>query len=138
MRHRRAAEIQAINLSAPVRQGKPMSEGYRGPVSETPLPSYPCARHAVRTYGVEDAAGTLVAYLWLYRSGELALVSQILGHADHLENEVMFLLVQGVVEAESEYGGFMVYNRFDSGTDGLRFFKARCGFLPTQVVWSEW
>lgn len=137
-RHTRSQEIQAINWSAPVRQGRPMTDGYRQPPTITPLPDYPCARHAVRTYGVEDACGTLVAYLWIYRAGDLALVSQILGHAEHLENEVMYLLVQGVVEAEAERGGFMVYNRFDSGTEGLRFFKQRCGFEPTAVEWSQW
>jgi hypothetical protein len=50
----------------------------------------------------------------------------------------MYLLVQGAVEQESRDKGFMVYNRFDSGTDGLRWFKARCGFLPNGVEWSQW
>ena len=83
------------------------------------------------------SARRLVAYLWLYRAGELALVSQILGHADHLENEVMYLLMQGVVAAESavDHDGVFLYNRHDSGQDGLRFFKERCGFEPMQVEW---
>lgn len=137
-RHARSSELQAINLSMPERQGRPMSAGYLQPPSTKPLPDYPCQRHGVHTYGVEDTRGILVAYLWIYRAGDLALVSQILGHADHLENEVMYLLVQGVVEAESRHGGFMVYNRFDSGTEGLRFFKERCGFERTMVEWSQW
>lgn len=137
-RHARAAEIQAINLSMPERQGRPMSAGYRQPPTTTPLPDYPCHRHGVRTYGVEASDGTLVAYLWVYRAGDLALVSQILGHADHLANEVMYLLVQGAVEAEAAQGGFMVYNRWDSGGEGLRFFKERCGFAPAAVEWSQW
>lgn len=138
-RHERAGEVQAINLSMPERQGRPMSAGYLQPPPTTPLPDYQCWRHAVRTYGVEDASGVLVAYLWVYRAGDLALVSQILGHADHLPNEVMYLLVQGVVEAESgPDGGMLVYNRYDSGGEGLRFFKDRCGFERTQVEWSQW
>lgn len=137
-RHERAQEVQRVNLSAAERQGRPMSAGYLQMPTTTPLPDYPCPRHGVHTYGVEDADGTLVAYLWIYRAGDLALVSQILGHADHLENEIMYLLVQGVVEHQSLYGGFMVYNRFDSGTEGLRFFKARTGFERTQVAWSQW
>jgi ribosome modulation factor len=137
-RHRRADEIQRINLSSSERQGRPMSAGYHQRPSESPLPVYPCALHAVRTYGVEDRDGVLVAYLWLYRADQLALVSQILGHADHLENEIMYLLVQGVLEAESRIAadGCLVYNRFDSGTDGLRFFKTRLGFAPTAVDWQ--
>ena len=50
----------------------------------------------------------------------------------------MYLLVQGVVDRESLHGGFLVYNRYDSGTDGLRFFKDRCGFERTRVEWSQW
>jgi hypothetical protein len=80
----------------------------------------------------------LAAYSWVYRAGDLALVSQILGHADRLADEIMYLLVEGIVAAESELGGFLVYNRYDSGTDGLRFFKDRCGFVPTVVEWSQW
>lgn len=134
-REHHASDIHAINLSATHRQGRPMAESYRRPPDATPLAFYPCERHAVRMFGVEDRAGTLVAYAVIYRAGELALVSQILGHADHLDNEVMYLLVQGVVAKEEEPSGFLVYNRFDSGTDGLRFFKERLGFAPRQVEW---
>jgi len=136
LRHERADEIHAINTSADVRQGRPMTAGYRERPSETPLPDYPCARHGVYTYGVETADGELVAYLWLYRSGQLALVSQILGHADHLENEIMYLLWQGMIQHESgDPDGFVVYNRWDSGSDGLRFFKERLGLERTEVAW---
>jgi hypothetical protein len=138
VRHRRAQEIQDINLSSPSRQGRPMSAGYRQPVSTDPLPFYACDRHGVHTYGIESEDGKLVAYSWIYRAGDLALVSQILGHADHLEAEVMYLLVEGLVSEESPNGGFLVYNRYDSGSDGLRFFKTRCGFEPTAVEWSQW
>lgn len=135
-RHARVDEIHAINTSMPERQGRPMSQGYRERPTETPLPTYLCPRHRVSTYGVEDADGVLVAYLWLYRAGQLALVSQILGHARHLENEVMYLLWRGMVEAESaDADGFVVYNRWDSGQDGLRFYKERVGLAETEVRW---
>ena len=135
-RHLFSDDIHAINTSSPVRQGRPMSSGYFERTEFGPLPAYPCVRHAVRTYGVLSS-DSLVAYLWLYRAGELGLVSQILGHADHLENEVMYLLMQGVVGSESELDpqGVLVYNRWDSGQDGLRFFKERCGFEPMTVDW---
>lgn len=135
-RHERADEIHAINTSAPERQGRPMSSGYQQRPSEAPLPKYPCPRHRVSTYGVESEDGTLVAYLWLYRAGQLGLVSQILGHADHLENEVMYLLWQGMLAAEkSDPDGYVVYNRHDSGTEGLRFFKERAGLEEREVRW---
>lgn len=136
-RHERADEIFEINTSTSERQGRPMSESYGEFPSKTPLPEYPCPRHGVRTYGVEDEDGQLVAYLWLYRAGELALVSQILGHAAHLENEIMYLLFEGMIAAESCEPGFIVYNRHDSGTDGLRFFKERLGLEATPVEWAQ-
>jgi hypothetical protein len=127
-------DIYEINTSLDTRQGRPMTDQYTTPVEFGPLAEYPCPRHRVSTYGVlhDD---TLVAYLWLYRAGDLALVSSILGHGDHLENDVMFLLMQGTITCEVEDGGFLVYNRHDSGTDGLRYYKERCGFTPTDVEW---
>ena len=136
-RHRRADEIYAINTSKAVRQKRPMSAGYLQPPSTTPDLHYPCRRHGIHAYGVEDSAATLVAYLWLYRAGQLALVSQILGHADHLDNGIMFLLWEGMVTVESwDPDGFIVYNRHDSGTPGLRFYKERVGLEETAVRWS--
>lgn len=130
-----ADAVHAINRSAPHRQGRPMSVGYL----ERPRfgsDEYPCPMHGVHAYGIFDRKGILAAYLWMYRAGELALVSQILGHAGHLDNEVMYLLFQGALEREIEYGsGVVVYNRHDSGTDGLRFFKERLGFRPVEVEW---
>ena len=134
LRHRRVDELHQINRSAPFRQGRPMSDGYRQRPTDTPLPDYPCDRHRVNTYGIEDRDSTLVAYAYIYRAGDLALVSQILGHADHLEREVMYQLVQGVIGREKD--GHLVYNRWDSGSDGLRFFKERCGFQPAIVEWT--
>lgn len=135
-RHLFSEDIHAINTSATHRQGRPMSSGYLERTEYAPLPAYPCARHAIRDYGVLGAHG-LVAYLFLYRAGELALVSQILGHADHLENEVMWLLWQGMVAAESDSDpdGLIVYNRHDSGQEGLRWWKEHVGLEETRVEW---
>lgn len=135
--HERVDEIHAINTSTDQRQGRPMSDGYRQRPSETPDPAYPCSRHGVHRYGVETYHGKLVAYLWLYRGGQLALVSQILGHSAHLEDEVMYLLWQGMIERELGEPGFVVYNRHDSGTDGLRFYKERVGLAETGVEWLD-
>lgn len=135
-RHLYADAVYAINTSAAYRQGRPMTSGYQTYPSDHPLPEYPCARHAIRTYGVLEQ-DTLVAYLWLYRVGDLALVSQVLGHATHLKHEIMYLLFQTVIASESaiDANGSLVYNRHDSGTDGLRFFKERIGFTEQQVEW---
>jgi hypothetical protein len=127
-------DIFEINTSLERRQGRPMAKPYTEKIHYLPLPVYQCSRHRISTYGVLYGR-RLVAYLWLYRSGELALVSTILGHGAHLENDVMYLLFQETVEAEGEHGGQFVYNRHDSGTDGLRYFKAKLGFEPKAVEW---
>lgn len=134
-RERFGEDIFQINTSLEERQGRPMSAGYREPVDFSPLPAYPCERHRVRTFGVLSGH-RLVAYLWLYRSGELALVSSILGHGAHLADDVMYLLFEGVVTAEAGNGGWFVYNRHDSGTEGLRYFKSKLGFEATEVEWA--
>ncbi len=135
-RHKYADDIHAINTSMPVRQKRPMSAGYSQRPSDTPDPSWPCPRHGVHAYGVLSPGGSLVAYLWLYRAGQLALVSQILGHADHLENGIMYLLWSGMIGYESiDPDGSVVYNRHDSGTPGLRFYKERVGLEETEVAW---
>ena len=127
-------DLYAINTSRERRQGRPMSDGYR----ERPAfgdERYPCDRHRVTAYGVFTNRH-LVAYTFVYRAGDLALVSTILGHAEHEPDGVMRLLMRGTVHAETPHGGFLVYNRHDSGDgDGLREFKEHVRFAPTRVEW---
>jgi hypothetical protein len=133
-RERFSEDIYAVNTSLERRQGKPMSNGYRQRTTFGKTPDYGCDRHQVRTYGVlRDHC--LYAYLWLYQAGDLALVSSILGHGDHLKNDVMYLLAQGVIGELAGSDGFLIYNRHDSGTDGLRYFKERLGFRAENVEW---
>lgn len=136
-REEHSDELFEINTSAERRQGRPMSESYRKRYEYSPLPKYPCERHQVRTYGVKSPEGRLVAYLWLYVAGQLRLCSSIIGHAAHLENEVMYLLFRGMLEAETERDpdGVVVYHRWDNGTDGLRFYKERVGLRDTEIEW---
>lgn len=136
-RERHGEELHAINTSAAYRQGRPMSSGYLAPQTYAPLPNFVCDRHAIRATGVWTSRSELVGYLVVYRCGELALVSQILGHAEHLAAEIMYLLFVGALAREIDAGeGYVVYNRHDSGTDGLRFFKERLGFREEVVAWA--
>ena len=132
-----ADEIHAINTSKSHRQGRPMTAGYLERPSFSPLPVYPCARHGIRTWGVWDPTGLLVAYAVVYRVGELALISQILGHGDHLAAEIMYLLGAGLLEHEIRVRpGAIVYNRHDSGQEGLVFYKERMGFREFGARWE--
>jgi len=131
-------DIHAINTSMPERQGRPMSPSYRERPTLTPLPAYDCPRHRIDEHGVFAADGRLVAYLVMYVCGDLALVSQILGHADHLASDVMYLLAVEAFRATLDRSGpvTVFYNRWDSGQDGLRYFKARLGFQPGRAEWA--
>lgn len=125
-------EIFEINTSLPRRQGRAMSPGYQERPKFSPLPDYPCPRHWVEAYGVSREK--LVAYIVLYVSGDMAMVSQILGHGDHLKDDVMYLL------ATDAFGCLplpitVFYNRHDSGEAGLRYFKERLGFEPGRARW---
>lgn len=134
-----SADIIEINRSLPSRQGRPMSAGYTAPRTHGALPEYPCDRHKIHTYGVLEEGrheAHLRAYLTLYRVGDLAMVSMILGHGEHLDNGIMFLLFRGVVEHQAGQGGWFYYNRHDSGQDGLIWFKERLGFSATDIEWS--
>ena len=129
-------DIYRINTSKAERQGRPMADPYNEPQSFGPNPMV-CRNHHVYTYGVLDEdRTTLVAYMWLYRCGQLAMVSSILGHADHLQNDVMYLLYAGMLEAQFDHGGTVFYNLWRSGTDGLRYFKERVGLTEGQVEWT--
>jgi hypothetical protein len=136
-REKHIDDIHEVNTSADRRQGRPMSDSYRKRYEYGPLPTYPCERHQVRTYGVISPWGRLVAYLWLYVAGQLRLCSSIIGHAEHLDNGVMYLMFRGMVEREHDRDpdGVVMYHRWDNGTDGLRFYKERVGLRETMVEW---
>jgi hypothetical protein len=123
-----------INTSKQERQGRPMTDGYRAHTRIGRLPDYPCDRHAIRTYGVLQG-DTLRAYMTLYRVGDLGMVSMILGHGDHLRHDIMYLLFAGMIGEQAGAGGTLFYNRHDSGTEGLRFFKERLGFRAGDIDW---
>ncbi len=130
-------DIYRVNVSKAERQGRPMTAGYQERPRYGANPVL-CPRHHVYTYGVLDdnQRGRLVAYLWLYRSGELAMVSSILGHADYLDDGIMYLLYVGMIEREALRGGTIFYNLWRSGTDGLRFYKERVGLAEGDVEWT--
>lgn len=135
-RSRYSDDIFAINTSLAERQGRPMTAGYREYHQQGKLPDYPCERHAIRAYGVlQDEK--LVAYMTIYRIDELVLVSMILGHGDHLKNDIMYLLFSGMIERQAHLGGVLYYNRWDSGTDGLRYYKSKVGFREGDIRWER-
>ena len=129
-----------INRSAPARQGRPMAPHYINPARTGLVGAPACHRHHTLCYGVFDKRGAerLRAYSTVHRVGELVMLSMFLGHRDHLESHVMYLLAREIAKAQLALGGggILYYNRWDSGTDGLRFFKSKIGMYEDDIEWT--
>ena len=133
----RVEEILAINRSTDERQGRPIHPDY---LDEPTVRRYLARSGDV--YGVDDANGTLRAYLCLRMCGEVAFIERLLGHADALEDGVMYLLIMGTLEdliehrrTEGQPTWFM-YDMFSGAAPGMRDFKHVIGCRPYRVEWS--
>ena len=132
-------DIFDINTSMSHRQGREMTESYQTrPDPYGKLPAYTCPRHRLLTFGVVRD-GHLYAYTWVYQVGEMCLFSTILGHGDHLNAGIMYLLIAETLQAVVAAAGtrYAMYNMHYSGTEGLRYFKEKVGFQPYRVKWER-
>lgn len=132
----RLDELLAINASAPERQGRAMDDAYLdADAFASSLDRCPEFR------GVFDREGTLVAYAEVPVCGDLFLLSRLLGHEEHLDEGVMYLLIGEVVRemtARREGTGHPAWGMYDTmvgAGPGLRFFKERLGFRSYNVRW---
>lgn len=134
----RIRDVVAINHSSAKRQGRRMSISYRRSVEEfggedpaATVTEPSCALHWNRTVGVFSTEGTLVAYISLTRSDNIALYGMILGHADHLAAGVMHLMHVGTVDLLQNCGvEAIMYAGWKDGGPGLQSWKRRLGFEP--------
>lgn len=127
-----AEAIFEINSSAGSRQGREMDASYKSKLN------YPMNENNLYFGVFKD--NLLVSYLWVVKSGELALLNRLLGHADHLNNGIMYQMVTSYAEQELREKGrtrFVMYDTFFGAGDGLKMFKTRCGFNPYRVKWSQ-
>jgi hypothetical protein len=126
-------EIFTVNNSAGSRQGREMDESYT-----TKMTAYPIDEHN-SYYGILNGKN-LVAYLWIVKSGELAVLNRLLADADHMNAGVMYLLITSYIShavKEKSETKFIMYDTFFGATDGLKMFKKRCGFVPHRVKWIK-
>src|SRR5690242_522643 len=129
-------DILAINESLQIRQGQPMDADY---LYLEQLEMW--TKDKPEIYGVFDRHGVLKAYAHAPVCGEVFILSRLLGHADELENGIMYLLISEVVREmiERKYRDGMplwaMYDTFFGASPGLRFFKERLGFRPYKARW---
>lgn len=133
-------DLHALRSSAEFRQGRNMPDAYmqRQEYGVDPAADEQCPRHLSVFHGVTSPDGRLVAYMHMVQCGQIVRVNTILGHWDHMDDQVVWLLVMEALkwhidERGVEYG---LYFTHDSGHGpGLRYFKERFRFAPSVVEW---
>jgi hypothetical protein len=127
----RQPDLLAIHASLPERQGRPIDPDYLDPDAQ------PRRGPNVDYLGVvlDD---TVVAYSRLDYLGDIAGLGRVMGHGDHLDKGVMWLLMSGIVEhvkSTRPQARYLFYDTFFGAPDGLRAFKTNAGFRPHRVRW---
>ena len=126
----RSNEVFEINNSVAFRQGKEMDKSYQE------FRNYPINDNNLY-FGVYNG-GILVSYLWVVKSGELAILNRLLGHQDYLKDGIMYYMILSYIEYELSVKSktqIVMYDTFFGASDGLKMFKNRCGFKPYRVKW---
>lgn len=133
-------DVLAIRTSNPERQGRPIPEYYK--IRPTEMFDEPfrngCERHGEGFFGVFKN-DRLVAYTTIFFYGELGQVNHILGHADHLQDGVMNLLVSEMVAEIIRDRPWVrainyLYPHQSKANAGIGLFKRSIGFMPERLV----
>jgi hypothetical protein len=133
----RLDEVMEINRSAPERQGIPMLAGY---LDDRRVGAYLGA--AGELMGAFAADGRLSAYAHVPQLGDVASLYRLMGHADRLDDGIVYLLVSDVVAAclerrdRTRHPQWLMYDMFWGAAPGMRYFKRRLGFRPYRVEWA--
>jgi hypothetical protein len=129
-------QIMEINTSRPERGGKPMLPLYLDR-SKFEL----IVREIGDAHVVRCPDGKVVAYALVPNVGDVWTFDYLLGHGDHLNSGVMYLLMAHVIEEKFELAKtagnpkWLMYDTWLGANAGLRQFKAVVGFSPYWVRW---
>lgn len=123
-------EIHQINISTPIRQGRPMTPTYLDKQSHyQDLPHF-------RYYGVFDIDKRLIAYCNLGLLGNFAVIDRVLGL--RTTGGAMYLLLTEIVLRliEEKNLDYLMYDTLFGARPGLRDFKRKLGFQPYRVRYT--
>jgi hypothetical protein len=129
-------QIMEINGSRRERGGRPMDPLYSSRSKFEGILGEIGNAHVVRC-----PTGQIVAYALVSNIGDLWNVDYVLGHGDHLNSGIMYLLMTYVIEEKFELAKaagnpkWIMYDTWLGATSGLRQFKAVLGFSPYWVRW---
>lgn len=129
----RRPELLAIHASLPERQGQPIEAAYLDPAAV-----YDKGPHVEYLGVFHDRI--LVAYAHLRYAGEIVGLNRVMGHGEHLDDGIMFLLMAGIVEHVKTTRPdihYVFYDTFFGAGEGLRAFKTHLGFRPHFVRWKR-
>jgi hypothetical protein len=129
----RRGELLAIHSSIPERQGRPIDADYLDPDA-----TWETGPHIEYLGVFRD--GVLVAYCKVQYAGDIAAMTRLMGHGEHLDNGVMFLLtaaIVGHVTSVRPQTRYLFYDTFFGAAPGLRTFKTHLGFRPYYVRWTR-
>ncbi len=141
-----AEQIYRIIHSRPERQGREVEAAFWDRPPDEPFDRYEpigCPRHENLAWGVFTPEGGLAAYLLGMRVGDVLFYEEIMGHADHLDNDVMYLLhaeLVGHCIGLREPPEFLHYGPWYSGRDpfnprgGLNRWKRKVRMRPAYLV----
>jgi hypothetical protein len=129
-------QIMEINRSLPERSGRPMHPLYSDRSKFEKILREIGVAHIVRC-----PAGKVVAYALVPNIGDLWTFDYVLGHGDHLNSGLMYLLIGNVIEEKFGLAkttgnpSWIMYDTWLGASAGLRQFKAVLGFSPYWVRW---
>jgi hypothetical protein len=129
----RRADLLAIHASLPQRQGQAIEPTYLDPAAV-----YDTGPHVEYIGVFRD--GILVAYAQLRYAGEIVGLNRVMGHGDHLDDGIMFLLMAEIVahvKTTRPDIHYVFYDMFFGASEGLRAFKTHLGFRPHYVRWKR-
>jgi len=132
------AGIQSILRSADCRQGEMPAHMFEEDLPECKDPPSLDATHGYEYYGIERG-DELAAFAGCFVAGEAFMIEQIYGHADHLSDGVVpMLLVEMALQSVAKHPDvrYYIYGTFFGATPGMRRFKKKFCFEPHRVVWE--
>jgi hypothetical protein len=129
----RRNELLVIHKSIPERQGRPMDSECLDP-----LAAYEAGPNLEYLGVFRDEI--LLGYSKLRYAGDIAAMMRVIGHGDHLENCIRFLLTAEIVRhvgSAPPHTRYVFYDTFLGAGPGLRYFKTQLGFQPHYVRWTR-
>ena len=127
-----------ILRSAPVRQGNMPDEMLNNRPTPHSDPKSKSYYHDYPYFGVFSPEGKLVAYSSCLIAGELAMITDIYGHADYLEEGIVPMMIIEIGKWLYDHYPASIwfgYGTYFGAMENMRRFKRKFNFMPYRVKW---